>query len=228
VVATHRSYASTHWPHTQCLRAVHILLGVHSPVCDWLLLQLYVLGAGTSGWTPASRRQSGHVRRMRSCCTWQSSCPHSGAPLHPSWGAHQRNAWTGGTHGRGCTVTSSSCSAKLALVGAVSGAAQLSAVAAAKDCWCWSVRGRPGCAAGFVDQPGPLSLQRRPAPRTRQLTTVTQALRHPNLQDVRVRTLKLLRSWCHRGAHVGLAPQLLIRIVSARVPCLADVVWGHT
>lgn len=51
--------------------------------------------AGMSGWTPASRKLSGRVKRMRSCCTLPSSCPRSGAPSRPSWGARQRSAWTG-------------------------------------------------------------------------------------------------------------------------------------
>jgi len=37
---------------------------------------------GMNGWTPASRRLNGAVKKMRSFYIWPNSCPLSGGPLH--------------------------------------------------------------------------------------------------------------------------------------------------
>ena len=49
---------------------------------------------GSSGWTPASRRQNGVGRRRRSCSIWLSSCPHSGEPSRQSSAGLQHSAWS--------------------------------------------------------------------------------------------------------------------------------------
>ena len=37
---------------------------------------------GMNGWTPASRRLNGAVKKMRNFYIWPNSCPLSGGPLH--------------------------------------------------------------------------------------------------------------------------------------------------
>mmetsp|Transcript_28110 Transcript_28110/g.82315 ORF Transcript_28110/g.82315 Transcript_28110/m.82315 type:complete len:227 (+) Transcript_28110:101-781(+) len=54
--------------------------------------------AGTSGWTPASRRPNGLERRKRSSSTWQSFTHPSGAPLLLSLAALPLNAWSAMKH----------------------------------------------------------------------------------------------------------------------------------
>lgn len=50
--------------------------------------------AGTSGWTPASKRQNGPGKKRRSCCIWPSWCPHSGGPSLPLLDELLPSAWS--------------------------------------------------------------------------------------------------------------------------------------
>lgn len=57
-------------------------------------LNTFCLCAGTSGWTPASRRQNGPERKRRSCCIWPSWCPLSGGPSLPLLDELLPSAWS--------------------------------------------------------------------------------------------------------------------------------------
>ncbi len=49
---------------------------------------------GMSGWTPASRKPNGHVRKRRNFSTWPSWCPLSGGQSPPSSDEQLLSVWS--------------------------------------------------------------------------------------------------------------------------------------